>query len=256
MALQNLLKTLKLGVIGLCFLFFSGEIKGENEDSIKPGYFPGSPSGLLISLTGYDKMVFNRIGLKGAIYYQNEFHLFKGGVKLNIIDPFYFYDTKIGHEWYKYAPLISFGPLLDGYPNKWPSSNNQNSPGGTDIQIQPGVVIGYEFSPLAKRGFSLLPYIDFTTQYQFQRGQMTAWSTVEPWSVKFDGFFHVFSNFLGIGLEYQPIDNWAFRLSSSIGIGHSRVFTDDKFKDRIEEQLNRTFVYSEFNMGVRYRFSE
>jgi len=243
----------------VCFLFCSLEINGaSNEDTNETEPFWQNPSGVLISFTGNSEIFFNRIGLKGEIYYHNELHRFKGGLIFNFIDPLYFDENTLVREWYQYVPAFSSGISDNGHLLlKMPSSDNQNTPGlpGTDIQLQPGVALGYEFHPLGRKDFSLSPFIDFKTQYQFQRGEIVGLGGL-LWRTEFDGLFHVFSSLMGIGFEYEPFESWAFRLSSTTGIGLSRVYTDHEDIERIEEILNRTFNYGVFELGVRYRFSE
>ena len=245
-------------IIGLTMTFLLAF--GFNHVNAEKNNFFDGPNSINISITGNDHFAFKRLGIKAEVRYNlGERHSLGGGLVVNFIDPWDLEGfPEIGENpLYDYTPLFSWDPdFLERPPRFHPTSSIDESTKG--VRFEPGITLSYEFWPIKRDRAQLLPFLIYQGCYQLFYGERrrTFWTTGPPGPpTYFNGYFHVFSNLLGLGIDYQPFDRLAFRLSSSTGIGVSRFYDNEGDKQK-EEYLNRTFPYSQFDLGVRYQFSE
>ena len=247
---------LSLLMIVALLLSKTKSLKGEMQ------YFWQSPAGISVAKTGTTLSGFNRLGLQAGPIYKRGNHRFATGIQVNYIDPAR-YRTEIGYEWYEYTPLLSWKSRhLDPYPFKSPAPPDDNNQ--ISLKLQPGVYGSYIFHFLNENPYDFSLFTFFRFQYQLDAGNMQSiilksghtYSSPmnSPIVYEYEGFFHVFGNFIGLGIEYHPFDQWGIQFSTGTGIGISRIYTDHENKEEIEELLNRTFPYSQFDLGVQYRF--
>ena len=239
-----------------CLFFQATNIKAEQATFLK------KPTEISFSSTGSSFVGFNRIGLRTELAYNTDKHRLSGGIMASFLEPVRHFESNIGHEWYDYMPLLYWqSGSLDQTPHKGlPPSNDGDQ---FNVNVHPGIYINYEYQFLSELNYDISPFVSYKFQYQVDFGPMRSnineakdFTTNRLLVYEYEGLFHVIGNFIGIGLEYRPFDRWSFHVSSETGVGISRIYTDHENEEEIEELLNRTFPYSQFDLGVRYQFSE
>lgn len=221
--------------------------------------------GLHGSIAGNNAINIHRMGLRMGGHIITDHFSLNSNVMLNFSDPLHIRNTSIGTKWYQYTPMIS----------DWSSSHLDNPPpfiqkfesGEFVREFHPGFKVSLDYFPMKEGLGPINLFLFFETgvqanfgkksinlNYKFYRENPDYNYPVVADFAEFDGVYTIFPNTLGLGLQYQPFNRWAFRLSSGTGIVISRIYTDHEREEEIEKALNRMFSYSQFDFGVRYFF--